>query len=90
MENEIINWNNITLKEKLALVRHNEQLDLYVVIGSFFAINAFVRCKSNGVIRYITSKYDSKRFEDDGKISGAESSHHCWYKNYVMIRNVSL
>ena len=39
MENEIINWNNITLKEKLALVRHNEQLDLYVVIGSFFAIN---------------------------------------------------
>ena len=85
MKNEITNWNDLTLKERLALVKHNEQLDLYAVSGSYFAVNAFVRCKNNGVIRYITSKHDSIRFEDNGEISGVEPSPHCWYKDYMMI-----
>jgi len=85
MKNEITNWNDLTLKERLVLVKHNEQLNLYAVSGSYFAVNAFVRCKNNGVIRYITKPNDSKRFKDDGKISGCEPSPHCWYENYVMI-----
>jgi hypothetical protein len=85
MKKEITNWNDLSLKERLALVKHNEQLELYAVSGSYFAVNAFVRCKTSGVIRYITSKNDSKRFEDNGEISGAEPSPRCWYKNYVMI-----
>lgn len=85
MKNEVTNWNDLTLKERLALVKHNEQFDLYTVSGSYFAVNAFVRCKNNGAIRYITKLHDNKRFEDDGKISGREPSPHCWYKYYVMI-----
>ena len=85
MKNKQINWNDLTLKERLTLVKHNEQLDLYRVSGSYFAVNAFVRCKNNGVIRYITSKHDSKRFKDNGEISGTEPSPNCWYGNYVMI-----
>ena len=85
MKNEGINWNDLTLKERLALVKHNEQLDLYTVNGRYFATNAFVRGKRNGVIRYITKPHDSKRFEDDGKISGCKPSLRCWYEHYVMI-----
>lgn len=34
MESKETNWNDLTLKERLALVNHNEQLDLYSVSGS--------------------------------------------------------
>jgi hypothetical protein len=85
MEKKQTNWNNLTLKERLAIVNHNKQLDLYSVNDNHFAVNAFVRCKNNGVIRYITKKNDSSKFEDDGKVSGCESSPHCWYENYKMI-----
>lgn len=84
MKNEITNWNDLTLKERLALVKHNEQLDLYDVSGSYFAVNAFVRCKNNGIIRYITEQ-NGKTFKDDGKVSGCEPSPFCHYENYVMV-----
>ena len=84
MKNEITNWNDLTLKERLALVKHNEQLDLYAVSGSYFAVNAFVRCKNNGVIRYITEQ-NGNTFKDDGKVSGCEPSPSCHYRHYVMI-----
>tara|TARA_R100001369_G_scaffold86788_1_gene121661 strand:+ start:63 stop:317 length:255 start_codon:yes stop_codon:yes gene_type:complete len=84
MENTETNWNELTLKERLALVKHNEQFILYSVSGSYFAVDAFVRCKNNGVIRYITNK-NNRTFEDDGKISGCEPSPSCHYEHYVMI-----
>lgn len=84
MEIKEINWNDLTLKERLALVNHNEQLDLYSVSGSYFAVNAFVRCKNNGIIRYIT-KQNGVVFEDNGKVSGCEPSPSCHYEYYVMI-----
>jgi len=84
MENTETNWNELTLKERLALVKHNEQLDLYSVSGSCFAINAFVKCKNNGIIRYIT-EHNGRTFKDDGGISGCEPSLFCRYENYVMI-----
>ena len=84
MENKETNWNGLTLKERLALVKHNEQLDLHSVSGSFFAVNAFVRCKNNGIIRYITEQ-NGITFKDDGKISGCAPSPSCHYEHYVMI-----
>ena len=84
MENTETNWNELTLKERLALVKHNEQLILYSVSGSYFAVNAFVRCKNNGIIRYITEQ-NGKTFKDDGKISRVEQSPSCYYEDYVMI-----
>ena len=85
MENEQTNWNDLTLKERLALVKHNEQLDLYSVSGSYFAVDAFVRCKKNGIISYITNKRSKDVFEDDGKVSGCEASPFCHYEHYEMI-----
>mgnify|MGYP000365274281 FL=1 len=84
MKNTETNWDELTLKERLALVKHNEQLILYSVIGSYFAVNAFVRCKNNGIIRYIT-KQNGRTFKDDGEISGCEPSPSCHYEHYVMI-----
>jgi len=84
MENKKTNWNDLTLKERLALVKHNEQLDLYCVSGSYFAVNAFVRCKSNGIIRYITEQ-NGRTFKDDGTVSGCKPSPSCHYKHYEMI-----
>lgn len=78
------NWNELTLKERLALVKHNDQLNLYSVNGSYFAVNAFVRCKNNGIIRYIT-EHNGNTFKDDGKISGCEFSPSCYYEYYIMI-----
>jgi hypothetical protein len=85
MKNKITNWNNLKLKERLALTKHNEQLNSYDVNGSSFAVNAFVKCKKNGAIRYITKEHDNERFEDDGNISECTPSPYCWYENYVMI-----
>lgn len=84
MENKETNWNDLTLKERLALVKHNEQLDLFNVSDVYFAVNSFVRCKNNGIIRYITEQNGST-FKDDGKISGCEPSPYCHYEDYVMI-----
>ena len=84
MKNPETNWNELTLKERLALVKHNKQLILYSVSGSYFAVNAFVRCKNNGVIRYITEQ-NGRIFKDCGKISGCEPSPYCHYEDYVMI-----
>ena len=82
--NDFIIWDELTLKERLALVKHNEQLILYSVSGSYFAVNAFVRCKNNGIIRYIT-KQNGRTFKDGGEISGCEPSPSCHYEHYVMI-----
>jgi hypothetical protein len=84
MKNTETNWNELTLKERLALVKHNEQLDLYSVSGSYFAVNAFVRCKNNGVIRYITEQ-NGETFKDDGTVSECAPSPYCEYRHYVMI-----
>jgi len=84
MKNEITNWNNLTLKERLGLVKHNEQLDSYAVNGSYFAVNAFVKCKNNGIIRYITEQ-NGRTFKDDGKVSGCKPSSYCHYEHYVML-----
>ena len=83
-ENKGTNWNKLTLKERLAIVKYNEQLDLYSVSGSYFAVNAFVKCKKNGIIRYITERR-GRTFNDDGKVSGCEPSPLCHYEHYVMI-----
>ncbi len=79
------NWNELTSKERLVLVKHNEQLDLYSVSGSYFAVNAFVRCKRNGTIRYITKNGWGGVFEDDGEVSGCKPSPFCHYEHYDMI-----
>ncbi len=85
MKNTKKNWNELTSKERLALVKHNEKLDLYSVSGSYFAVNSFVRCKRNGIIRYITKNGWGGVFEDDGEVSGCKPSPFCHYEHYEMI-----
>ena len=50
-----------------------------------FNENRFVKCKRNGILRYITRKIDNETFLDDGKISGHPHGNVCWYEDYVPI-----
>lgn len=86
MKLEPLNWNNLTLIKRLFLIRHNSKLETYLIEGNRFAVGAFVKCKDNGLIRYITKKNKcSEIFKDDGKISMADPSPFCYYDNYEMI-----
>lgn len=43
-------------------------------------INSWVRCKNNGILRYITKHTDKYRFEDDGLLSKQSPSPYCIIK----------
>ena len=46
---------------------------------------SWVRSKTNGVVRYITTHVNDKCFHDDGKMSKQDPSSSCLYENYFEI-----
>jgi hypothetical protein len=50
----------------------------------WFKENTFVKCRRNGIKRFVT-KMNEHTFEDDGKISGQQPSRCCHYQNYAPI-----
>ena len=81
-------WDKLNLIEKLSIANHNNHImDNTTPNKEGFYVGAFVKCKNNGIIRYVTSenKRSTKLFKDDGKISEAKPSHVCCYDDYVMI-----
>jgi hypothetical protein len=45
-------------------------------------VGTWVKCKTNGVKRFVTRHTSEECFEDDGTISGQEPSPYCWFKYY--------
>ncbi len=80
-------WCDLTLKEQQTIWKHNEKLTKIPPCYNFYPEGAFVKCKRNGLIRYVTSngKCDTNYFEDDGKVSGCGASYYCLYLSYEMI-----
>jgi hypothetical protein len=41
-----------------------------------------MKCKTNGLLRFMTRSISKKYFEDDGGVSGKRPSNSCWFKDY--------